>query len=80
MRYPPAIRDLRTKPVLIHPMGLHVFSLCLVAFDQPLNFGLLSICCVNFLQFFNVELILVGRSEALFLPALHMVRLLRGDD
>lgn len=80
MRYPPAIRDLRTKPVLIHRMGLHVFDLCLVAFDQPLNFGLLSICCVNFLQFFNVKLILVGRLKGLFLLALHMVRLLHGDD
>lgn len=42
----------------------HLFGLHLIIFDQPLNFVLLSIYSVNFLQFFNVKL-MCGALELL---------------
>lgn len=43
-------------------MCQHLFGLRLIIFDQPLNFVLLSIYSVNFLQFFNVKLMCGARE------------------
>lgn len=73
---------------VIYALSLYLFtewaSMCLIfaswLLTNPSILGYYQFVVWIFYNFFNVKLILAGRLKGLLLLALHMVRLLHGDD